>query len=123
MARLVRTRAPAPVKRAQVRGAGKVGTRASDRVGVYHEDAQDHDLYTHEFDETSPPAYVKVAAGMTINLGNFESLRIDVSVSLPVDRTQVAVGFSEASDWVYRQLNDEQTRWLGQTSTKAGGKV
>lgn len=35
------------------------------------------------------PAYVKVAAGITKNMGNFNSLKVEVSVSVPCHVTRI----------------------------------
>lgn len=127
MSRVVRTRTPQPAqtpgpRRSTVGGKGFVASKASDKHGAYHEEQEDFDVYTQEFTDDNPPAYVKTSAGMTINLGNYESLRIDCSVSLPVDRRAIDAGFTEASDIVYRRLNDEQTRWLGEASASTDKK-
>jgi len=41
--------------------------------------------------KSTTPAYVRVAGGKTINLGDFESLRIDISVEMPCEPTSDAV--------------------------------
>lgn len=124
MSRVIRTRpAAAPPKRTKEVAKGYITSKASDRVGPYHEDREDFDIFTQEFTEDNPPAYVKAGAGLTINMGQFESLRLDCSVSLPVDRTRLDEGFDEATEIVFRRLSDEQTRWLGESSHRVGGKV
>jgi len=52
--------------------------------------------------ESKTPAYVRIAGGKTINLGNFESLRIDVAVELPSEpnRESVIETYKEAADLV-----------------------
>ena len=102
-------------------GRGRVSVQAKDRDGPYHETDREDTILTRKFREGEHPAYVKVGAGMTINLGDFNSLRIDVSVSLPclpeeIDECQIL-----ASDWVADKVADEETNWLGQ-STKAPAK-
>jgi len=65
------------------------------------------------FDESDPPAYVRVGGGLTINQGNFESLRIDCSVSIPCKRDSIEEAYIIASDFVADKIAEEQTAWLG----------
>jgi hypothetical protein len=50
---------------------------------------------------TEHPAVVGVKMGYTKNLGNFESLRLDVSCTVPCDNTKAAMdaAFDFASEW------------------------
>jgi hypothetical protein len=58
------------------------------------------------------PAYVVVKGGMTINTGNFESARIDVSISMPCLATQdeVMKTYKEISAWVDDLLTQEEQK-------------
>lgn len=47
---------------------------------------------------------VKYALGMTINLGNFESLRVDVGVELPTSAETYEVDFEDAKAKVSNRL-------------------
>lgn len=60
------------------------------------------------------PAYVKVGAGLTISMGNFESLRVDVSISMPCMPTEQAINdaYETVSQMVADKVADEQERWL-----------
>lgn len=46
------------------------------------------------------PAYVQTKVGFTKNLGDYESLRVDVSISVPVKATEKAIrrGFDKVSE-------------------------
>jgi hypothetical protein len=59
------------------------------------------------------PAYVRVAAGQTINMGDYESLRIDVSVSMPCYVEMVNETQKECADWVADRLADEVDQYTG----------
>lgn len=61
------------------------------------------------------PAYVSIGAGLTENLGNFESLRIDVRVSLPcgVSDAEVKETAKRASDLVQEFIEQERRNALG----------
>lgn len=54
------------------------------------------------------PAKVRAEASRTINLGNFESLRIAVGVELPCYVEEVAQGMHEASAMVADFMNREE---------------
>jgi len=65
-------------------------------------------------------ALVKVEIGLTRNLGNFESLRISVGITLPCanDGNEVDATYAEAKAWCdqrIEQINDEVTEELGQS--------
>jgi len=49
--------------------------------------SEDETLTTREFDEA--PAEVYIRKGLTVNLGQFESFRIDVGVNLPCKKSEV----------------------------------
>ena len=50
------------------------------------------------------PAYVGISAGMTCNLGNFESARINISLTYPCDREKVDQVFDSAKNWLDKRL-------------------
>jgi hypothetical protein len=53
------------------------------------------------------PAKVGVNMGLTLNLGNFESARIDVSLSIPCYSEETDAAYLYAKDWVEKRLNTE----------------
>ena len=57
------------------------------------------------------PAYVRMAAGKTYNLGNYESLRLDVSVSMPCRPSQVDEACTTVSDIVAEKFEEEARKW------------
>lgn len=56
------------------------------------------DLEIHSF--VTEPASVRVSLGMTVNLGNYESARIDVSLTVPCYKEEVEDAFEYAREWV-----------------------
>lgn len=64
------------------------------------------------FAEGEHPAFVRVAAGQTINMNNFESLRLDVSISLPCLAPDVETAYEEASELVADFMAKEEAKWL-----------
>lgn len=68
---------------------------------------------TLEHREIAPArlAHVRFGAGLTINLGNFESARLDVQVELPCDVEGLTEAMEEASEFVQARLAEEEARW------------
>lgn len=60
------------------------------------------------------PAYVRVNAGRTKNLGNYESLRVDVSITVPCYRETIDETFSKVGDEVEDMLDYEVSRYLNE---------
>ena len=112
----------ASTRQTEERGRGYVRTEVKDRGGVYHEAEREVDVLRQKFTEDDPPAYIKVAAGLTINMGNFESLRIDCAVTLPCKRGDLQNAHQIASDFVADRISEEQTNWLGSDNGKTRGK-
>lgn len=53
------------------------------------------------------PAYVRVSAGMTVNMGNFESLRVDVAISMPCYKEEIDEAVPIVADMVSAHLTEE----------------
>lgn len=58
------------------------------------------------------PAYVRASAGVTRNLGDYESLRVDVSVTLPCYKEDVERAYGVAADTVAEYLDEEVSKYL-----------
>jgi hypothetical protein len=54
------------------------------------------------------PAKVHVSKGLTLNLGNFESARIDVSVAVPCYLEELDAAYRFADNWVETRLEVER---------------
>ena len=52
------------------------------------------------------PAYVRVNVGMTKNMGNYESLRVDVSLTIPC--------YTEEIDKVFAMAADKASTFMGE---------
>lgn len=59
----------------------------------------------------SEPAYVRVNAGMTINKGNYESLRLDVSISMPCYTEEIDKVLPLTADKVAAFLEEETEKY------------
>ena len=70
------------------------------------------------------PAYVRVSAGKTCNLGNYESLRVDVAITMPCYVEEVMDTQKHVADTVAAMLETELNSYLGVkdggTSAKTG---
>lgn len=78
--------APARPRRRQVLSNQQEGTAtASHSIGTKQNNVESPPVNLSTPAESVPdqPGLVRVGLGMTENLGNFESLRLDVSISLP----------------------------------------
>ena len=53
------------------------------------------------------PAKVEVAMGLTLNLGNYESARVEVRVSVPVYREEINDAFAYVKKYVEKRVNAE----------------
>jgi hypothetical protein len=125
MARIIRTKA------AQARGAAKheverrtSGTTLSHRKEVIEEKSTEEDLGEAYFPPGVEPAFVRVGVGQTFNLGNFESLRIDVAVTLPTRVEDIDETYTRASEYVADKMAEEESLWFSsiRTPQKAGKK-
>jgi hypothetical protein len=76
-------------------------TIKNDRTGVVSEDVASEDIIAiHRF-ETNP-AHVEVGMALTMNLGNFESAKLSVSVMVPCYKEEI----EEAYKFVERFVTD-----------------
>lgn len=66
--------------------------------------------------DTLNPAYVTVQGGLTKNTGNYESVKISVTVSLPCppDQESVRATYERASDLVDEYLKEEYEAAVGE---------
>lgn len=53
------------------------------------------------------PANVSVKAGATVNLGNYESARVDVMLSVPCYIEEIDEVYEQTKDWVDRMVKKE----------------
>lgn len=75
-----------------------------------------------EFAEGEEAGSVRLGAGLTISMGNFESLRVDCAVTVPCRDSDA--GYEEAyefaSQFVSDKISEEQALWLGEGNQKKG---
>ena len=56
----------------------------------------------------SAPASISVKAGITINLGNYESARVDVMLTMPCYPEEVDQVYEDTKDWVDSRVDHER---------------
>ena len=100
-------------QRKMEQGRGFISTSVKDRTGPYHEASKELTVTEVVFEENEHPAFVKVGAGLTINMQNFESLRIDCAVTLPCHARDIQATFDFASNFVADRITEEEVSWLG----------
>lgn len=66
-------------------------------------------ISVHKFEVE--PTYVRINAGVTKNLGNYESFRMDVSLSVPCYSEETAEVVERVSDEVSRILESELEKY------------
>ena len=82
-----------------------IRTYKDSRARKRHDETTEDRLEVHKF--VTKPASVRVAVGGTFNLGNFESLRYDVTVELPCYREEVEATYDEALAMCNERLQSE----------------
>jgi hypothetical protein len=74
---------------------------------VISESAVEENLGYEVFKTT--PAVVSMKKGRTINMGDFESVRIDVGISLPCYAEHIDDAYALADSWINERLGKEVT--------------
>ena len=62
---------------------------------------------TKKFPVDEPPTVVEVSMGLTINLGNYESARLDVGIRIPCPAEESEAIFDKAKDWCEERVQTE----------------
>jgi len=69
------------------------------------------ELAVHTFQ--SPQAYVGIKKGITVNMGNWESVRLDASISIPCYPEEVGSAYKFAEQFVEKRLEKEVNQVKG----------
>lgn len=108
-------RAPqTPPATQMVEGRATVNTQykvnKDERSTTHHETVEE----VVRFEPGEVPAHVRVSVGKTIATAPYESVRIDVSVSLPCLASSAAIDatYARASALTEQYLSEEETRWV-----------
>lgn len=109
-------------KNNEERGHGYVSASVKDKHSTYYENHREVEVLREMFSDEDPPAHIRVGAGMTINLDNYESLRIDCAVTIPCNRERLQEAYEIASEFVAERISEEQVNWLGVADKTRSGK-
>lgn len=78
----------------------------NNKTGEEHEDPPVNEVIQVRNFETQP-AIVGVGFGLTINMGNFESCRLDVTVQMPCYAEEVSDCYEASRKWVEDRVKVE----------------
>ncbi len=105
----------------EMEGRRSVTVEAKHKKDTYFHDSREEGIESAQFGPNEHPAMVGMGAGLTLKMGQFESLRIDAWVTLPCRPDEVVETQERASQYVADALAEEETNWLGsQSKTKRG---
>ena len=98
---------PAPVEPPKVQHILKevtaTVTRAYGKIGA--PEAKDETIEVKTF--VTQPATVEIGYGLTLNIGNYESARVDVKVSVPCYREETDAAYEYAKAWAESRVKQE----------------
>ena len=119
----IKAKAKAPTVAPEQAIAGDEAVNAKVGVGSVSKEYPDGSIVEHQEvvgEKVTPdaPAYVSVSMGVTRNVGNYESVKIHVGITLPCAPTSddIDATYNEAKGWVdarVEQINQEVTDSLG----------
>jgi len=81
-------------------------TRSIKKDGREESSEDDDIISVHKF--RTEPAHVQVDYSLTINLGNFESARVGVSVRVPCYAEEIDDAYAYAQSWVAKRVGEER---------------
>jgi len=97
-----------------------VNGRFLHRGDAYRETASEEVVAVHKFD--GPVAMVRRGYGLTLNLGNYESARLDVSVEVPCHVEDVDAADEWARAWVEERVKAEVSDVRESKGNGGGGR-
>lgn len=54
---------------------------------------------------------VGMSLGLTLNMGNYESARFDVSIEVDTTKEDFDMDYHHAKKWVEARIKEEETKW------------
>lgn len=98
-----------PVERGQSSAVSETSVSVSEKIGS-DDPVEVEQSTTHEAVQvhSDTPAYVRISGGRTINMGDFESLRIDIAIEMPCEPTKEAVvaKYTEVTETLDQLMTD-----------------
>jgi len=72
---------------------------------IQKETSEEGTLEVHKF--VTDPARVNVDFGFTVNMGNYEFVRIDVGISVPCYKEEADEAYEHAKEWASSRVKEE----------------
>lgn len=94
------------------KGSVVVSSEYRNRKDTLQKTEQREDLEEVALPPGVEPAFVRVGFGKTYNLGNFNSLRVDVAVTMPCAPKDVDKTYKETAQYCADKLAEEESQWL-----------
>lgn len=85
--------------------------RTVGRVPLGNPEGETETLMVHRF--VTDPARIGVRLHLTLNLGNFESAKMDVSLDLPCYKEEIEEGYAFVEKWVEQRIEAERKQIRG----------
>ena len=76
------------------------------------EDASESIIEIKDFETT--PARVNLKYGLTMNMGNYESVRVDVGIDIPCYVEEIDAAYKKAQEFVIEKINQEKNEVRGE---------
>lgn len=108
---------PRPAPKPQPTQKAQGNAIVSSHMRVKKEEMGHRDTHTplpREFATPEPLAKIRIAVGQTYKVGAYESLRVDVDLTLPCEATPegIRVAYEQGSDTVAELFQEESDKWL-----------
>ena len=72
--------------------------------GAIKQTTQEHIVHKGVFTSKNTGMKIDIKGGRTLNLGNYESVKSEVGVTIPCDPDQMNEAYEFATDWVTEKL-------------------
>lgn len=96
----------------------KEATLEVSRTAFGKEEVSQEKLFVRLFQTN--PANLSVKAGATINLGNYESARVDVMLSVPMYMEEIDEMYPKVKKWVEEKVGAEYAELTAQAKKRKG---
>jgi hypothetical protein len=95
------------IARASTAIVNRTVSRNGDKAADPESTAEEEMLAVHRF--VTEPAKVSVAVGLTINLGNWESAKINIQLTMPCYKEEVEETAKFVQSWVEKKIEHEKS--------------
>lgn len=99
----------------EVRESRATVSRSMGKNAVETETQETIDIHVFQ----TNPATVSIKGGATVNLGNYESARVDVMLTMPCYREEIDATFEVVKNWVDERVANEYREIKASTVKKA----